>query len=122
MTRRRADERSGAASRTTDRFTSVRYDVSRCMTEYDDAAVRDRVGGLDGWSYDGDRLRKTYDFDDYMDGIAFVTDVAELAEDANHHPDLHVGYKEVEVTLKSHDVDGITDRDWDLIDAVEGLD
>jgi 4a-hydroxytetrahydrobiopterin dehydratase len=92
------------------------------MTEYDPAEVRDRVDDLPGWSYDGDRLRKTYEFDSYMDGIDFVNAVAPLAEDANHHPDLVVGFREVEVTLKSHDVDAITDRDWDLIDEIEDLD
>lgn len=88
---------------------------------YDEQEIHDRVEGIDGWSYDGDRLRKTYEFDSYMDGVEFVNEVAELAEDANHHPDLHVGYKEVEVTLKSHDVDGVTDRDWGLVDEIESV-
>ncbi len=88
---------------------------------YSDNEVEERLTGLEGWSYDGDRIRKSYGFDSYMDGIEFVEDVAELSEEANHHPDLHVGYKEVEVTLKSHDVDGITDRDWSLADEIDAL-
>lgn len=88
---------------------------------YDEPEIRNRVEEKDGWSYDGDRLRKTYEFDEYVDGVEFVNEVAELAEEANHHPDLHVGYKEVEVTLKSHDVDGITDRDWSLVEEIESL-
>lgn len=88
---------------------------------YDEDEIRERAQETDGWSYDGDRLRKTYEFDEYVDGVEFVNDVAELAEEANHHPDLHVGYKEVEVTLKSHDVDGITDRDWSLVDEIESV-
>ncbi len=88
---------------------------------YSDGEIESEVAELDGWSYDGDRIRKTYSFDSYMEGVDFVEEVAEKAEDANHHPDLHVGYEEVEVTLKSHDVDGITDRDWSLAEEIDEL-
>lgn len=90
------------------------------MTEYTEQEVRDRLEEFPGWSYDGEWLRKTYEFDTYMRGIEFVNRLAELAEDANHHPDLYVGFREVEVSLKSHDVDAITDRDLDLVQEIEG--
>lgn len=90
------------------------------MTGYSDNEVRERLDEFEGWDYDGDRVRKTYKFDTYMKGIEFVNRLAELAEEANHHPDLYVGFREVEVTLKSHDVDAITDRDFDMIQSIEG--
>ncbi|MFB6284453.1 MAG: 4a-hydroxytetrahydrobiopterin dehydratase [Halobacteria archaeon] len=89
------------------------------MTEYKENEIEDELSKYEGWSYDGDRIRKNYEFDTYMDGIEFVNDLAEMAEAANHHPDLHVGFREVEVTLKSHDVDAITDRDFDLVKEIE---
>ncbi|MFW5928900.1 MAG: 4a-hydroxytetrahydrobiopterin dehydratase [Halobacteriota archaeon] len=88
---------------------------------YSDSEVERHVEELEGWSYDGERIRRSYDFDSYLAGVDFVVEVADLAEKANHHPDVHVGYKEVEVSLKSHDVDGITDRDFDLAEEIEAL-
>jgi 4a-hydroxytetrahydrobiopterin dehydratase len=64
-----------------------------------------------GWERRGDEIAKTYEFDDYLKGIEFVTRVGEVAEEEFHHPEIRVGYKEVEVRLTSHEEGGITDKD-----------
>ncbi|RDI72337.1 4a-hydroxytetrahydrobiopterin dehydratase [Halopelagius longus] len=64
-----------------------------------------------GWDREGDEITKTYEFDDYLKGIEFVTRVGEVAEEEFHHPEIRVGYKEVEVRLTSHEEGGITDQD-----------
>ncbi|MFC6824237.1 4a-hydroxytetrahydrobiopterin dehydratase [Halopelagius fulvigenes] len=64
-----------------------------------------------GWDREGDEITKTYEFDDYLKGIEFVTRVGEVAEEEFHHPEIRVGYKEVEVRLTSHEEGGITDKD-----------
>lgn len=64
-----------------------------------------------GWEREGDEITKTYEFDDYLKGIEFVTRVGEVAEEEFHHPEIRVGYKEVEVRLTSHEEGGITDKD-----------
>jgi 4a-hydroxytetrahydrobiopterin dehydratase len=65
----------------------------------------------DGWSREGDEIVRTYGFDDYLAGIEFVTHVGEVAEEEFHHPEIVVGYEEVEVRLTSHEEGGITDKD-----------
>lgn len=65
----------------------------------------------DGWERDGDEITRTYGFDDYLSGISFVTQVGEVAEEEFHHPEIIVGYKQVEVRLTSHEEGGITDQD-----------
>jgi len=65
----------------------------------------------DGWDRDGDEITRTYGFDDYLSGISFVTQVGEVAEEEFHHPEIRVGYKEVEVRLTSHEEGGITGQD-----------
>jgi 4a-hydroxytetrahydrobiopterin dehydratase len=70
----------------------------------------------EGWERDGDEIVRTYEFDDYLQGIAFVSDVGEVAEEEFHHPEIVVGYKEVEVRLTTHDAGGITDLDMRLAD------
>ena len=70
----------------------------------------------EGWERDGDEIVRTYEFDDYLQGIAFVSDVGEVSEEEFHHPEIVVGYKEVEVRLTTHDAGGITDLDMRLAD------
>jgi 4a-hydroxytetrahydrobiopterin dehydratase len=70
----------------------------------------------DGWERDGDEITRTYEFDDYLKGVSFVTDIGEVAEEEFHHPEIIVGYKEVEVRLTTHDAGGITDKDMRLAD------
>jgi 4a-hydroxytetrahydrobiopterin dehydratase len=65
----------------------------------------------DGWERDGDEITRTYDFDDYLDGITFATHVGEVAEEEFHHPEIIIGYQTVEVRLTSHEEGGVTDKD-----------
>jgi len=65
----------------------------------------------DGWDRDGDEITRTYEFEDYLSGISFVTQVGEVSEEEFHHPEIRVGYKEVEVRLTSHEEGGITGQD-----------
>lgn len=63
------------------------------------------------WTVEGDEIARTFEFDDYLAGVQFTVECAELAEEEFHHPTIIIGYQEVEVRLTSHDSGGITDRD-----------
>ena len=65
----------------------------------------------DGWERDSDEIVRTYEFDDYLDGVAFATQVGEVAEEEFHHPEMIIGYEAVEVRLTSHEEGGITEKD-----------
>ncbi len=56
-----------------------------------------------------------------MAGVAFVRRVAEVAESRNHHPDIDIRYNRVTLTLSTHDEGGLTGRDFDVAEAVDGL-
>jgi 4a-hydroxytetrahydrobiopterin dehydratase len=66
------------------------------------------------WSRDGDEIVRSYEFDDYLDGVEFATQVGEVAEEEFHHPEIGIGYKTVEVRLTTHDAGGITEKDLRL--------
>ena len=76
-----------------------------------------------GWRRDGDALNKTFTFKGFKGAIAFANRVAEAANAANHHPDIHLErYKTVRVVLTTHVAHGLTDADVALaqkIDEVE---
>ena len=68
----------------------------------------------DGWERDGDQITRTFEFDSYLEGVGFAAGAGGLAEEAFHHPELHVGWREVTVELTTHDAGGITENDTDL--------
>ena len=71
------------------------------------------------WERDGDEIVRTYEFDEYLEGVAFATNLAEIAEAEFHHPELTIGYKKVEVRLTSHEEGGITDQDVHMAELFE---
>lgn len=73
------------------------------------------------WSRDGDEIVRTYEFDSYLEGVGFAAAVGGLAEEAFHHPDMRIGWREVEVRLTTHDAGGITRNDLDLAGRLDGL-
>ena len=66
----------------------------------------------DGWARDGDEIARTFEFDSYLEGVGFAGAAGGLAEEAFHHPEMTVGWREVEVRLTTHDAGGITEKDW----------
>jgi 4a-hydroxytetrahydrobiopterin dehydratase len=80
---------------------------------------------LKGWSeVEGrDAITKSLAFEDFNAAFGFMTRVALLAERMDHHPEWFNVYNKVEVTLSSHDVGGLSERDIKMarfIDAIAG--
>jgi 4a-hydroxytetrahydrobiopterin dehydratase len=84
-----------------------------------DLEIQRALGSLPGWSRRGDVLTKTFSFPRFTDGVDFVVRIAQLAEAANHHPDIDIRYTKVTVTLSTHDAGGITVNDLELAKAIE---
>ena len=74
--------------------------------------IDQRIKGLDGWTLDGDAIRKQYTFATFPDAIAFVNRLAPEAEAADHHPDILVNYKRVTLTYSTHSEGGLTVKDF----------
>jgi 4a-hydroxytetrahydrobiopterin dehydratase len=86
-----------------------------------DIAIQRELGSLDGWSRKGSALAKTFQFRSFPDAVGFVNRVAELAERANHHPDIDIRFNRVICNLTTHDAGGITQNDLDLARAMDGV-
>jgi 4a-hydroxytetrahydrobiopterin dehydratase len=66
-------------------------------------------------------LERTYELPSFPEAIAFVGRVAELAEAANHHPDIAISYRKVTLRWTTHSAGGITDRDYELARRSDGV-
>ncbi len=86
-------------------------------------ALHAAVANLDGWELREDLLaiERKFKFADFVEAFGFMTRVAILAEKADHHPEWFNVYNRVEITLTTHDADGVSQRDIDLANAIEGL-
>src|SRR5512145_1579294 len=80
----------------------------------DDRDVQLRLNALPEWERHGEGIRRDYRFADFRQALAFVNRVGALAEDANHHPDIELGWGRVVVFLQTHDAGGVTPLDFDL--------
>jgi 4a-hydroxytetrahydrobiopterin dehydratase len=79
------------------------------------------LGTLPGWSVTDGTIRKTFAHKTFPEAIVFVNAVAQLAEVANHHPDIDIRYSNITLSLVTHDAGGITDKDVALARQVEDV-
>jgi 4a-hydroxytetrahydrobiopterin dehydratase len=75
----------------------------------------------EGWRENDGALERELTFESFREAVAFVDRLAELAESANHHPDISLSYKRVIVRWTSHSDGGITDRDSELAARTDDL-
>lgn len=79
---------------------------------------------LDGWrlTHDGKRIRKDWQFRNFVQGIDFFSQVAKLAEAEAHHPDLHLeGYRHVWIEIWTHAIGGLSENDFILAAKIDAL-
>jgi 4a-hydroxytetrahydrobiopterin dehydratase len=88
-------------------------------------AVVANLAKLEGWTLNGDGpevvIEKTYSFDNYYQTMAFVNAVAFIAHTQDHHPHLSVEFRRCVVRFNTHDVAGLTLRDFDCAARVDAL-
>jgi len=92
-------------------------------TRLSDDEVEAALQASDGWAREGDEIVRTYELESFPAVIELVRRIADLAEAADHHPDLDIRYRKLRVALSTHDAGGLTRRDFDLaaqIDAAAG--
>ncbi|HXB65065.1 MAG TPA: 4a-hydroxytetrahydrobiopterin dehydratase [Solirubrobacteraceae bacterium] len=74
------------------------------------------------WAREGDAIVRERKLADFAQAIAFVDEVAALAEEANHHPDILVhGWNRVRLTLSTHSAGGLTEADFALARQIDAL-
>jgi 4a-hydroxytetrahydrobiopterin dehydratase len=92
--------------------------TSNRLTEHQ---VIEAVGRMEGWTLRDGRLNREIKFTDFSEAWAFMSRVALLAEQMNHHPDWSNVWNTVRIALWSHDVGGISDRDLAMAQRINEL-
>ena len=91
------------------------------VSKLSEQELQARLKDLPGWNIKEEKLHREYKFADFAHAIGFMTTAAVLIEKRNHHPEWFNVYKNVEVTLSTHDAAGLTDLDVKLAEAMDKL-
>ena len=83
--------------------------------------LREKLNLLPEWKEEHGEIVRSAEFPDFVAAMGFVNAVAAKAEAAGHHPDIDIRYNKVRLALVSHDAGGLTQRDFDLAEAIDAL-
>ncbi|MGH3341823.1 MAG: 4a-hydroxytetrahydrobiopterin dehydratase [Carbonactinosporaceae bacterium] len=91
------------------------------MPLLDDADIARQLDGLDGWSGDRQALLRTVKAADFPTAIKMVDDIAEAAEEMNHHPDIDIRWRTLHISLVTHAAGGVTENDVTLARRIDEI-
>lgn len=91
------------------------------VPKLDPEQVESRLAQVTGWRLDGDKIAKRFEFADFVELMAFVNRMADLAESEGHHPDFTVHYRVLDVSLWTHAIGGLSENDFILAAKIDAL-
>jgi 4a-hydroxytetrahydrobiopterin dehydratase len=111
-------------------FTPDQLTKKKCVPceggvpKYTREEAEEQLKKLDGWKLteNGQRIRKDWTMKNFLAGMSFFEKVAELAEQEQHHPDLHLwGYKNLWIEIWTHAIGGLSENDFILAAKIDEL-
>lgn len=91
------------------------------MKKNSNIEIQEAMKTLNNWILYEDKIKKQFQFKDFSEAIAFIVRIGILAEKQNHHPELHNVYNKVTIALTTHDVGGLTDKDFFLARSIDAI-
>jgi 4a-hydroxytetrahydrobiopterin dehydratase len=91
------------------------------MDTYNEITAKPLLKNLKDWKFNTGGIEKKFVFKNFNQALGFIVQVGILAEKANHHPELFNVYNKVNIRLSTHDAKGLTDKDFNLANAIENL-
>lgn len=92
------------------------------MNALSENEISEKLNTLKGWSVEGDKIGKDFEFNNFKEALAFLVRVGIEAESLGHHPEIFNVYNSVSIKLSTHDAgDKVTQKDFDLASAIENI-
>lgn len=90
------------------------------MSRLNQEQINSNLLKFSGWFFENDSIFKIFQFKDFIEALAFVNVVGLEAEKMDHHPDiLMFGWNKVKITISTHSVSGVTEKDFSLAQKIE---
>lgn len=102
-------------------LTSLQNVAAPPMPKLDEAKIATALVAVPQWTRQGETIARTFQFKDFPAAMKFVNAVANVAEEAWHHPDIDIRWNKVTLTLTTHDAGGLTQKDFDLAKKFDAL-
>lgn len=83
--------------------------------------IEEALTDLDGWELKGGKIERSFKTGSFLNGLELVQEIAKVAEEMKHHPDVMLTYPKVKILLMTHDVNGITQLDVKLAAAINKI-
>jgi len=83
--------------------------------------ITNRLGTNSQWELKDNKLYRRLMFEDFVHAFGFMTQIAMVAEKINHHPEWANVYRTVDIYLTTHDVGGVSEKDFELLEKIELL-
>jgi len=91
----------------------------KILTKSELTAIMPRLAG---WRLAGNKLSRTFEFQDFVESLSFINSLIAYFETIDHHPDVHIAYGEVRFELTRYDVGGrVTDRDVEVAKKISSV-
>lgn len=91
------------------------------MKKLSDTEIDDRLKNLDGWTYAKGAIHTSFEFENFKEAFTVMTRIAFEAEAQEHHPNWGNVYNQLEISLSTHDADGVTEKDFRLARTIEDI-
>ena len=73
------------------------------------------------WKLVDKKIQREFIFKDFLSAFNFIKELADLAENSNHHPDIFNSYNKVLISLTTHDLGGVSKKDFKLAEEIDNL-
>ena len=83
--------------------------------------IKNALKKIPEWENDKKRIERIFEFDDFTEAMDFVNNVAEIAEEQEHHPDIDIRYNKVKLSVYTHSKNGLTHMDFELAERIDTL-
>ena len=84
--------------------------------------INQSLTNLDDWLLEENQIAKRFQLKDFEEALTFVNKVGALAEEMDHHPDIFIhSWNKVKITISTHSEGGITQKDFQLAEKIEGI-
>lgn len=91
------------------------------MKKLSDSEIEQKLEDLKGWTYASNSINTSLQFENFKDAFTVMTRIAFEAEAQQHHPNWGNVYNQLEISLSTHDADGVTEKDFKLAHAIEEI-
>ncbi len=88
---------------------------------FDSSEIKEALKKIPEWELEKKTIERTFEFDDFTQAIDFLNQVAEIAEEEEHHPDIDVRYNKVRIILSTHSEGGLTENDFNMAERIDTL-